>query len=46
MTEDEFESEIEDLTAMIRNHRLIKDKGQNRFLRTEIRDLLNKILRD
>lgn len=46
MTDEEFEKEIEDLTAMIRDLRLIKDKGRKRWLKAEIRVLLNTILRD
>lgn len=44
--EDEFEKEVEDLTAMLRNFRLIKDKGQRKFLKQEIRILINLLLHD
>lgn len=46
MTEEEFEKEVEDLTAMLRSFRLIEDKGRRKFLKREIRLLLINLLRD
>lgn len=44
--EDEFEKEVEDLTAMLRSLRLIQDKGRRKFLKQEIRLLLNTLIHD
>lgn len=44
--EDEFEKKVEDLTAMLRPLRLIQDKGRRKFLKQEIRLLLNTLIRD
>lgn len=46
MTDEEYEKEIEDLTEMLRDLRLIKDRGRKRWLKAEIRVLMNTILRD
>lgn len=44
MTDEEFESEVQDLTDMLRNLRRIKDKGLKKWLKKEIRAQLIKIL--
>lgn len=43
---DEFEKEVEDLTAMLRSLRRIQDKGRRKFLKQEIRLLLNTLIHD
>ena len=45
MTDEEFEKEIEDLAGMLRNLRLIKDRGKRRWLMAEIRNQLNQLMR-
>ncbi len=44
MTDEEYESEVEDLGEMLRNLRRIKDKGLRKWLLREIRAQLLKIV--
>ena len=46
MTDEEFEKEVQDLAALLRNLRLIRDKGQRKWLVREIRALLIKLTKD
>lgn len=46
MSDEEFQKEVEDLTAMLGSLRQIKDKGRRRWLKIEIRNQLRILLRD
>ena len=46
MSDEEFQKEVEDLTAMLGSLRQIKDKGRSRWLKIEIRNQLRILLRD
>lgn len=46
MTDEEFEKEIEDLSEMLKNLRLIKDKGRRKWLKREIRALVIRLTKD
>lgn len=46
MTEEMFLSDLEDLVAMVKNHREILDKEQRRRLAVECRYVLNQLLRE
>lgn len=40
MTDEEFKKEVQDLVEMLNSLRLIKDKGQTKWLKREIREQL------
>lgn len=46
MTDEELEKEVKDLVEMLNNLRRIKDKGRKRWLKSEIKEQLRKILKD
>lgn len=46
MTDDDYLKEVKDLVDMLNSLRLIKDKGQRKWLKAEIRHQLTKLLRD
>jgi hypothetical protein len=46
MTDEQFQKEVEDLLELLKNFRLIKDKGRKQWLKTELRHLLNKLMQD
>lgn len=46
LEENEYRKERDDLIGMLDSLRLIKDKGQRKFLKKEIRVILNLLLHD
>lgn len=46
MTDEQFMKEVEDLVEMLKSLLLIRDKGNRRWLKTEIRALVQRLLRD
>lgn len=46
MTDEQFMKEVEDLVEMLKSLLLIRDKGKKRWLKTEIRALVQRLLRD
>lgn len=46
MTDEEFEREVSDLVEMLKNLRLIKDKGRKRWLKAEIRYQIVRLTKD
>lgn len=46
MTDEEFEKEVKDLTAMLRNLRLIKDKGHKKKFKAIIRAMLISLMKE
>ena len=46
MSDDEFEREVKDLAEMLKALRLIKDKGQRKRMKAEIRYQLYLLTKD
>lgn len=46
MTDEEYEKEVNDLVEMLGCLRLIRDKGQRKWLKREIREQLIRIINE
>lgn len=46
MTDEEFEKEAAELLGMLKSLQLIRDKSRRRWLKAEIRNQLNQLIKD